>query len=67
MFEGFYKQETEARRTLLSNSIGCDMAANTGRKENTRSHHLRIKQGVKKFGTLPERGYIQQIATELQN
>ena len=60
------KQEAEARRTFLKNSVGADMSTNTGRKERSLSNNARLKFLVSScFNTTPKKDYIQMVAHEL--
>ena len=59
------KQEAEARREFLKNSVGADMSTNTGRKERSLSNNARLKFLVSSFNTTPKKDYIQMVAHEL--
>jgi len=53
----FVKQDADARRAFLSNSVGQDMADNTGRKQRAKYAKQRVKLVVEAFATMPKTDY----------
>ena len=62
----FVKQDADARRAFLSNSVGQDMADNTGRKQRAKDAKQRVKLVVEAFATMPKTDYLKMLAHDLQ-
>ena len=62
----FVKQDADARRAFLSNSVGQDMAGNTGRKQRAKDAKQRVKLVVEAFATIPKTDYLKMLAHDLQ-
>ena len=58
----FVKQDADARRAFLSDSVGQDMADNTGRKQRAKD----AKQRGEAFATMPKTDYLKMLAHDLQ-
>jgi len=62
----FVKQDADARRAFLSDSVGQDMADNTGRKQRAKDAKQRVKLVVEAFATMPKTDYLKMLAHDLQ-
>ena len=59
------KQDAEARRVLLSNTVGQDLHNNPGRKEFFVESRERLKRVVSQWAQIPESDFVSQIGAEL--
>ena len=64
--ELFVKQEANARRSFLSNAVGQDTSANTGRKERSLDGRTRIKFLLGGYDTMSKKDLILMLAHDMQ-
>ena len=62
----FIKQDAEARRVFLSNSVGQDLHINTGRKQRSLDAAGRIKFVVDAYDSMSRKDYISTLAHDRQ-
>ena len=58
----FVKQEADARRTFMTNRMGGDLSANTGRKEKWTDGVAAMKSILEGYETLPKQELITMLA-----